>query len=133
MILVLDASAMIAFLRDEPGAAVVEAVFTSGTDTCIVHAINLCEVYYDFIRSSDEPTARSAIADLESLGVIVREDMDRNFWQEIGRYKATNKASLADCAAIALTHRVGGELITADHHELDAIAAKGVCQMRFIR
>ncbi|MDQ6908060.1 MAG: type II toxin-antitoxin system VapC family toxin [Chloroflexota bacterium] len=124
---------MIAFLRNETGAAIVEAVLTSDTDTCIVHAINLCEVYDDFIRSSDEPTARSAITDLENLGVIVREDMDRIFWQEIGRYKATNRASLADCAAIALTNRVGGELVTSDHHELDAIAAGGICRIRFIR
>ncbi|MDQ6603088.1 MAG: PIN domain-containing protein [Chloroflexota bacterium] len=124
---------MIAFLRNETGAAIVEAVLTSDTDTCIVHAINLCEVYDDFIRSSDEATARSAITDLENLGVIVREDMDRIFWEEIGRYKATNRASLADCAAIALTNRVGGELVTSDHHELDAIAAGGICRIRFIR
>lgn len=63
----------------------------------------------------------------------VREDMDRLFWQEIGRYKATNRASFADCAAIALTNRVGGELVTSDHHELDAIAAGGICRIRFIR
>lgn len=94
--------------------------------------INLCEVYDDFIRSSDEPTARSAITDLENLGMIVREDMDRLFWQEIGRYKATNGASLADCA-VALTNRVGGELVMSDHQELDAIAAGGICRIRFIR
>ena len=59
--------------------------------------------------------------------------MDRMFWQEVGRYKATNKASLADCTAIALANRVGGELVTSDHHEFDAIAANGVCRVRFIR
>lgn len=130
---VLDASAMIAFLRDESGAAVVEALLTSGTDICIAHAINLCEVYYDFLRSADEGTARSAIVDLENLGVTVREDMDRIFWQEVGRFKATNKASLADCFAIVLANRVGGELVTSDHHEFDAIAAQGTCRIRFIR
>ncbi|MCA1667895.1 MAG: PIN domain-containing protein [Thermomicrobia bacterium] len=133
MILILDASAMIAFLRDEPGGAVVETVLINGMNTCIAHAINLCEVYYDFFRSADEATAKAAITDLEDIGVIVREDMDRTFWQEVGRYKATNKASLADCAAIALTNRVGGELLTSDHHELDVIAANSICQIRFIR
>lgn len=133
MIIVLDASAMIAFLRDERGGSVVETFLTDGMDTCVAHAINLCEVYYDFFRSADEATAKAAIADLEDLGVIVREDMDREFWQEVGRYKATNKASLADCTAIALANRVGGELVTSDHHEFDAIAANGVCQIRFIR
>ena len=124
---------MIASLRDEPGAGVVETLLTSGTDTCMAHAINLCEVYYDFFRSADEPTARSAIADLEDLGLIAREDMDRTFWQEIGRYKPTNRASLADCTAKTLANRVGGELATSDHHEFDSIAAAGVCRVRFIR
>jgi len=133
VILIHDASAMIAFLRNEPGGAVVETVLINGMDTCIAHAINLCEVYYDFFRSADEAAAKAAITDLEDIGVIVREDMDRAFWQEVGRYKATNKASLADCTAIALVNRVGGELVTSDHHELDTIAASGVCRIGFIR
>jgi PIN domain nuclease of toxin-antitoxin system len=133
VIIVLDASAMIAFLRDEPGALVVETLLTNGADSCIAHAINLCEVYYDFFRSSDEATAKSAIADLEDLGLIVREDMDRTFWQEVGRYKATNKVSLADCVAIALANRAGDEVATSDHHEFDAIAAGGISRVRFIR
>lgn len=133
MIIVLDASAMIALLRNESGAAVVDALLTSDTDRCIAHALNLCEVYYDFFRSADESTAKSAVADLENLGLAVREDMDRAFWQEVGRYKATNKVSLADCVAIALANRVGGEVATSDHHEFDALAAAGLCRVRFIR
>ena len=41
---VIDASALIAFLRDEPGADVVENVL-SAPDKCYAHALNLCEVY----------------------------------------------------------------------------------------
>ncbi|MDQ6832541.1 MAG: hypothetical protein M3008_04010 [Chloroflexota bacterium] len=65
MMIVLDASAMIAFLRDERGGAVVETFLTDGIDTCVAHAINLCEVYDDFIQSADDATATAAIADLE--------------------------------------------------------------------
>ncbi len=68
--IVLDASAMIAFLRNERGGDVVETFLTDGIDTCVAHAINLCEVYYDFFRSADEATATAAITDLEDLGVI---------------------------------------------------------------
>ncbi|MHB8647547.1 MAG: PIN domain-containing protein [Thermomicrobiales bacterium] len=131
--IVLDARAMIAFLRNERGGDIVETFLTDGMDTCVAHAINLCEVYYDFFRSADQATAKAAIADLEALGVIVREDMDREFWQAVGSYKATNKASLADCVAITLANRVGGELVTSDHHEFDVIAAHGICRIRFIR
>ncbi len=48
---VLDASALISFRRDEPGAEVVQNV-RSPTLTCYVHALNLCGVYYDFWREA---------------------------------------------------------------------------------
>ncbi len=89
MIIVLDASAMIAFLRNESGADIVEGLLTS--------------------------------------------DVDGAFWQEVGRYEATNKVSLADCVAIALANRVGGDVATSDHHEFNAIATGRVCRVRFIR
>jgi PIN domain nuclease of toxin-antitoxin system len=43
MTLVLDAWAIMAYLRDEEGAGVVEAAFMGDND-CVVHAVNLCEV-----------------------------------------------------------------------------------------
>ena len=49
MTLVLDACAIIAYLRDEEGADAVEAIFMDDND-CVVHAINLCEVYDDCVR-----------------------------------------------------------------------------------
>ena len=38
---VLDACAMIAFLRDEPGAKVVEAILTDSSNQCFAHAISV--------------------------------------------------------------------------------------------
>ena len=61
---VLDACAMIAYLRGEPGGTVVDQFLNSGTDTCYAHGINLLEVYYDFIRKHNEPIARQALDDL---------------------------------------------------------------------
>ena len=57
---VIDASALIAFLRDETGADVVENVL-SAPGKCYAHAMNLCEVYYDFFRSSNRDAAEAAI------------------------------------------------------------------------
>jgi uncharacterized protein with PIN domain len=52
----MDASAPIAFLRDEPGADVVEDIM-SAPENCYVHALNVCEVYYDFFRASNQDAA----------------------------------------------------------------------------
>lgn len=91
MSIVLDACAMIVYLRGEPGADVVEALLLDKNSPCLTHAVNLCEVFYDFMRAADEIAAHAAIADLESMGLVVREDMDAQFWQEVGRYKSTMK------------------------------------------
>jgi PIN domain nuclease of toxin-antitoxin system len=42
---VFDASALISFLRDEPGADEVQRLLEQESAARYVHAINLCEVY----------------------------------------------------------------------------------------
>jgi hypothetical protein len=45
--IVLDACALIAYLRGEPGSDVIEALLLDPDVPSLIHAINLCEVYYD--------------------------------------------------------------------------------------
>jgi PIN domain nuclease of toxin-antitoxin system len=130
---VIDASALIAFLRDEPGADLVENVLP-GSEKCYAHALNLCEVYYDFFRASNQDAAEAAISDLLSLGIEERTDMDAEFWREVGRIKALHRrVSLADCCALALARRLGACLVSADRHELEPLLSAGICQIEFIR
>lgn len=133
MIYVLDASAMLAYLRGETGAVVVENALLDAAGQCIAHSINLCEVYYIIHRDTDELTAEAAIIDLRTLSVVERSDFDEPLWKEAGKLKAAGGISLPDCVGIALTNRVGGTFLTADHGELDKIAAAGICSVTFIR
>jgi len=133
MTFALDGSAMIAFLRDEPGAEVV-ALLTDPSQTCFARAIILCELFYDFRRAEGEGAALDAIQTLVGLRIVFREDMDSPFWQEAGRVKADHRrVSLADCLCIALARRLNGEVVTCDHHEFDPLVAAGVLTVRFIR
>jgi PIN domain nuclease of toxin-antitoxin system len=130
---VLDASALIAFLRDETGADVVENAL-SGQGKCYAHALNLCEVYYDFFRASNQPVAEAAISDLLGLGIEDRTDMDSEFWRDVGALKAVHRrVSLADCCALALARRLEARLVTADRHEFEPLFAAGIGQIEFIR
>ncbi len=133
MIYVLDASAIIAWLRNEPGADVVDSSVRDVNSQCLAHAINLCEVYYAAHRNMGVAHAEAVIGDLATVGVIERNDFDQMFWKDAGKLKAGGGVSLADCFAITLTNRVGGTLLTSDHHEMDKIAASGVCSITFIR
>jgi PIN domain nuclease of toxin-antitoxin system len=132
MTFVLDACAIIALLKNESGAEIVDRLLLE--QTCMAHSVNLCEVYYDFLKAEDENVAQKAINDLEKYGLIFREDMDQEFWKEVGSYKAgIKRVSLADCFAIALTNREQAVLVTSDHHEFDHIFEQGICQVMFIR
>ena len=134
MIRVFDSSASIALLRREPGWDIVMDLLIDPDSIGYSHAINLCEVYYDFHRAAGERTAEDAIRDLLATGILPRDDMDAAFWKEMGRVKSVHRrVSLADCGCITLARRVGGEVITADHHEFDAIDQVGLCPVTFIR
>ncbi|WP_293066378.1 PIN domain-containing protein [Okeania sp. SIO2B3] len=58
MNIVLDACAVIAFFRDESGAEKVEKYLSDSQYNSLIHAINMCEVYYDFWRSEGEEVRR---------------------------------------------------------------------------
>ncbi len=134
MNVVLDASAMIAYLRNEVGSDVVMQQLRAPECQAFAHALNLCEVYYDFARASDARTAYSAICDLVVLGIAERNDMQAYFWQEMGRLKALHRrVSLADCAALALAAKLDAVLLTADRHELQPLSTLSICRVDFIR
>ena len=130
---VLDACSLIAYLRGEEGAAIVDRLLRDPGRECLVHAVNLCEDYYQLIRDSDEATARQAIGDLQAVGLIVRSDIDEPFWREVGQLKARGRISLADCFCVALAVRVSGQVVTSDHGEFDPLVPLGLCSILFIR
>lgn len=110
MIYVLDASAMIAYLRRETGAALVAACLSEPANESYAHSLNLCEVFYDFHRTGGEQVAQQVLGDLE-------------FWQAAGRIKAAHRrVSLADCFAIRLA--------TIEAGRRGRAARKGSCRPR---
>lgn len=131
---VLDASAMIAFLRGEPGADAVAETLLDPESRCYAHSLNLCEVFYDFARAATRQDALQAVADLATLGVIEDASLNPVVWQAAGTLKARlRRVSLADCFAIELAERLEAALLTSDHHEFDSLAAQPEYRIRFIR
>lgn len=125
---------MIAYLRGEQGSEIIESILLNENNLCIAHAINLCEVYYDFIKVTDEKIAETAISDLISVGIMVIESMDSYLWKEAGRIKAKNRISLADCFALALAIKERATLVTSDRQEFEPVVEKGIySKILFIR
>lgn len=129
---VLDACAMIAYLRGEPGDEVLAALMADPTNTFAAHYVNMAEVYYHFLREAGEQAAESAVEPFER-GLDVRSDGDGAFWRDVARLKAPGGIALADCFCVALARRLGGSVVTTDRKELVALQAAGVCPVVFLR
>jgi len=124
---VMDACAITAFLRGEPGNDITEERIVDPDSSCIIHAVNLCEIYYDALRSGGWSAGLEAVRKTELAGVVVRNDMDTDFWQLVGQLKV-NPGKLS----LALAIRTGGTLVTSDH-EFDAVVPLDLCPILFIR
>ena len=134
MNIVLDACALIAFFKNEIGAEIVENYLSDNQYICMIHGINLCEVYYDFLRTGGDTIANTLIQDVQSLGLVIRDDLTISFWRQVGGYKASiRRISLADCFALTLANRESGILVTSDRKEFEPVVPLNICQINFIR
>ena len=108
--IVLDASALMAVLREEPGAAAVEAVL----DHAAISAVNLSEVQAKLVeRGTAAELAWSSLVDLD-LEVI---DFDASQAKVAGDLRSLTRAqglSLGDRACLALAQALGLPAMTAD-------------------
>lgn len=130
---VFDACAIIAHIYDEVGGDEVGRILNEPDAMCTIHAVNAIEVCYDLLRRWDPIAARQALLDFERRGLTIREDLDSTFWQEVGQLKSRGRISLADCFCITLAQRLGGTVVTTDHHEFDRLVPLGLCPIHFIR
>lgn len=116
-IAVLDASALMAHLNDEPGAESVREAMRAGV---VISAANWAEVLSKAASVGDDPTQLAS----ELRGALVIEPLTDLDGVEIGRLRPLTKGwglSLADRACLALAKRLKLPVKTADSiwRELD--------------
>lgn len=112
MSVVLDASAVLAYLRDEPGAdavaAVLDAWVVDDSATPLVSAVNWTEV-------AQRVTSAETLTELATVVEVVPFDVDAaNLAATL--FSKTRKLglSLADRACLALALQQGAPVLTAD-------------------
>lgn len=110
---VLDASALLAWLEDEPGADIVEPILASGA--ALMSAVNWGEVLVKLVdRGVSEDDLRRVRG---SLDIEIRAfDEDAAFVSATLRH-ATRKLGLStgDRACLGLALLAGAPVVTADH------------------
>ncbi len=88
-VFVFDACAVIALLDNEPGAAVVEALLADEHNRCVIHFLNVCEVFYHVFRRADQERAGKLVDILESYGFELTDALRPTLWQEAGQLTAS--------------------------------------------
>jgi predicted nucleic acid-binding protein len=132
----MDACALLALLRNEPGADMVASVINAannGEAEIVMGKVNLLEVYYDLYRSRGKEKADYVLAEIRKRPIKINAEISDELFQQAGRLKASYNISLADSFALAQAIVSEGELLTADHHEFDIIEGKEPVSLQWIR
>jgi ribonuclease VapC len=113
---VLDASALLAHLRDEPGADVVAEAIASGA---VISTVNLAEVFSRVADRGEDPAKLAAELTQIGLldGAITVEPFTAADAIDAGRLRPLTRdagLSLGDRACLALARRLDAPALTAD-------------------
>lgn len=112
---VLDANAVIRYLRPGAGGDRVEALFeqaSKGYTNLLISAINLGEVFYILLRYMDESSVRGRLAAMEPAITIVEANTTRAL--EAALVKHRYRLGYADSFAAALSLERNATLVSAD-------------------
>lgn len=131
---VLDASAILALLLDEPGADRVQSVADRAerdAALCPMTTVNWGEVLYRIVQIAGPAAVPSFVEKLDGLPVML-VDADRDLTVRAAMLKASRGMGFADayCAALALT--LGAPLLTCDS-DFDELERDGLLEVRRVR
>ena len=126
---VLDASALLAFLNAEPGADVIEAAMAS--DGAVISVVNWAEVLSKAVETGVSPEAmRERLERAGVLGAALRiEPVTEEDAATIARLRPLTRAAglgLGDRACLALARRLGAPAVTVDRVWATISGAVGV-------
>ena len=129
---VVDASALIAYLKQELGHEQLAELLADEENILAIHIVNLCEVYYSYYRSDGPDRAKEAWAKAMSLFRVL-EKGDESFMKRVGRWKATQGLPLGDAFAAATAENDAVPLVTTDHTDFDPVDQSGALQIKWLR
>jgi len=114
--IVLDASAVMTFFEDRPGAEKVEELIRLGVEgkrQLFMSVVNWGEVYYSIWRAKGPGVARKAIEDIAQLPLEI-VDADLDLTHTAAELRAEHKLPYTDCFAAGLALQRKASLATSD-------------------
>jgi len=114
--IVFDASALMTFFEDRPGAEKVEELIRLGVEgkrQLLMSVVNWGEVYYSTWRAKGPGVARKTIEDIAQLPIEI-EDADLDLTRSAAELRAEHKLPYTDGFAAALALQRKASLATSD-------------------
>ncbi len=113
---VLDASALMTFFEDRPGAGKVEELLAKAAEAkwpLLMSVVNWGEVYYSVWRARGEAAANEKLREIAQLPIEI-VDADSGLTRVAASLKAEHNLPYADCFAAALAQARKATLVTSD-------------------
>lgn len=126
---IIDASALIAYFNGEDGHDRFAQLLSDEQNVLAMHATNLCEVYYGYLRADGLERAEKAWEEAIRVVQILKE-LDDGFVKRVARWKVEYGLDLADAHAAAAAEEHACELVTTDS---DFDAANGAGALRVLK
>lgn len=114
--IVLDASALMTFFEDRPGAGKVEGLIRLGVEgkrQLLMSVVNWGEVYYSTWSTKGPGVARKVLQDIAQLPLEI-VDADMELTRSAAELRAEYKLPYMDCFAAALAADRRAALATSD-------------------
>ena len=128
--IILDAYAVLALLKDEHAALEVQELI-EGDEESALTLLGIAEVLDRLVRGADIDEGQAWL-DLEQLGLAASPALDAQLAARAGLLRArhydrrTRAISLADCVAAETARRLEASLATADLPLLETCEAEGI-------
>jgi predicted nucleic acid-binding protein len=113
---VLDASALMTFFENRPGAGQVEELLVRAAEAkrpLAMSVVNWGEVYYSVWRARGEKAAEAKLQEIAQLPIEIA-GVDTELAKSAARLKAERNLPYADCFAAALAQARKATLVTSD-------------------
>lgn len=129
---IVDASALIAYFGGELGSEIFEHLLVDDRNILVIHMVNLCEVYYGYLRADGFDRAQEAFTRAVTLVGTVG-DISEAFIKRVGRWKVEYSLPLGDAFAAATAEEYACPLITTDHSDFDPFDQAGAIRILWLR
>jgi predicted nucleic acid-binding protein len=129
---VVDACALIAYLKGEQGNDRVAELLADEGNTLAIHILNLCEVYCCYYRTDGQGQAQIAWDNAARI-LQICSPLDEAFSKVAARWKVEQGLPMLDAIAAATAETYACTILTTDHNHFDPVAALGLISVEFLR